>query len=96
MKQLEIEFFWPLTEQIPLDLDFSSCSPHQYYLRAQGIAGREGPFPTGMVYKPEPATWSGVGRVTIKTTELTIQTPKMPWYRKIIFKLLGFKWEPNY
>ena len=23
MKQLEIEFFWPLTEQIPLDLDFT-------------------------------------------------------------------------
>ena len=25
MKQLEIEFFWPLTEQIPLDLDFKPC-----------------------------------------------------------------------
>ena len=25
MKQLEIEFFYPLTEQIPLDLDFTPC-----------------------------------------------------------------------
>lgn len=25
MKQLEIEFFWPLTQQIPLDLDFTDC-----------------------------------------------------------------------
>lgn len=25
MKQLEIEFFWPLTEQTNLDLDFTPC-----------------------------------------------------------------------
>jgi len=25
MQQLEIKFFWPLTEQIPLDLDYTGC-----------------------------------------------------------------------
>lgn len=25
MHQLEIKFFWPLTEQIPLDLDYTPC-----------------------------------------------------------------------
>lgn len=25
MQQLEIKFFWPLTEQVPLDLDYSPC-----------------------------------------------------------------------
>jgi len=25
MQQLEIKFFWPLTEQIPLDLDYADC-----------------------------------------------------------------------
>lgn len=25
MQQLEIQFFWPLTEQIPLDLDYTDC-----------------------------------------------------------------------
>jgi len=25
MQQLEIELFFPLTEQIPLDLDYSEC-----------------------------------------------------------------------
>jgi hypothetical protein len=25
MQQQEIKFFWPLTEQIPLDLDYSVC-----------------------------------------------------------------------
>ena len=29
MRQLEIEFFYPLTEQIPLDLDFTPCE--QFY-----------------------------------------------------------------
>ena len=25
MYQTQIEFFWPLTEQIPLDLDYTGC-----------------------------------------------------------------------
>lgn len=25
MQQLQIQFFWPLTEQIPLDLDYTDC-----------------------------------------------------------------------
>jgi len=28
MKQLEIEFFWPLTQQVPLDLDFTPCEEY--------------------------------------------------------------------
>lgn len=90
MNQLEIEFFWPLTEQIPLDLDFSQCSPHLYYLKAQGQP-REGPFATGTVYITEPANIQPV--VTIKADHLTIQTKHMPWYRKLAYKLMGFKWE---
>ena len=50
-KQGEIEYFFPLTEQIELDLDFTQCSPHQYWIRAKGIAGLHGPHPTGMKYK---------------------------------------------
>lgn len=30
MQQLSIEYFFPLTEQLELDLDFTQCSPHQY------------------------------------------------------------------
>ena len=29
--QLEIQFFWPLTEQIPLDLDYTECNQPKYY-----------------------------------------------------------------
>jgi hypothetical protein len=90
VKQLEIEFFWPLTEQVPLDLDFSQCSPHLYYLKAQGQP-REGPFATGTVYATTAVTVNPV--VTIKADHLTIQTKHMPWYRKLAYKLMGFKWE---
>jgi hypothetical protein len=36
IKQVEIEFFFPLTEQIPLDLDYG---PTHLHFRAKGIAG---------------------------------------------------------
>lgn len=29
MKQLEIEYFFPLTEQIPLDLDYTPCEEYK-------------------------------------------------------------------
>jgi hypothetical protein len=86
MKQLEIQFFWPLTEQTTLDLDYSECASHLYYIKAQGQP-KEGPF-ANTTY---PTTVQPI--VTIKADHLTIQTPHMPWYRKLAFKLLGFKWK---
>lgn len=32
-EQLEIEFFWPLTEQIELDLDYTGCVPISYAMQ---------------------------------------------------------------
>ena len=92
MRQQEIEFFWPLTEQIPLDLDYSQCASHLYYVKAQGQP-TDGPcpFPTGTVWVTTPTTFQPV--VTIKADNLTIQTKHMPWYRKLAYKLMGFKWE---
>lgn len=34
MQQLEIQYFFPLTEQIPLDLDFSKCEEFENQKRA--------------------------------------------------------------
>ena len=91
MKQLEIEFFWPLTEQTVLDLDYSECASHLYYIKAQGQP-KEGPYATGMVYANGPTVFA-TPVVTIKADNLTIQTKHMPWYRKLAYKLMGFKWE---
>ena len=38
MQQLEIQFFFPLTEQIPLDLDFTDCDKPKLWT----IAGASG------------------------------------------------------
>lgn len=84
--QQEINFFWPLTEQIPLDLDYAPCEPPKILVN----------YDTGVTFTTYPTTtgsWGTVGAVTIKTTSLTIETPNMPWYRKAAYKLLGFKWE---
>lgn len=89
MKQLEIEYFFPLTEQIPLDLDFSQCSPHQYYYRAQSIAGLHGPINTGMVFVGDASTtWS----TTINGWDIgKKQEPSK--LRKFLMKyLIGWKW----
>jgi hypothetical protein len=35
MKQLEIDFFFPLTQQIPLDLDFTPCEQYELQKRKE-------------------------------------------------------------
>jgi hypothetical protein len=89
-QQTEIKFFWPLTEQLELNLDYG---PTQLYFRAKGIAGVHSLPIRGSIHEFKPTTWDGVGAIILKATELTIETPNMPWYRKLAFKLLGFKWK---
>ena len=86
MYQQEISFFWPLTEQIPLGLDYTGCEPPK--LTVSYTNGDT----TGFAFYPT-GTWEGTGSVNIKATELTIKIPHMPWYRKLAYKLLGFKWK---
>jgi hypothetical protein len=89
MIQQEIQFFWPLTEQTNLDLDYSVCSPPQYHINYMDAVSTWKDS-TGF-YISHPTTISPV--VTIDAEHLTIKTPSMPWYRKLAYKLMGFKWE---
>lgn len=81
MYQQEINFFWPLTEQLPLELDYTPCEPPKLEVK----------YDTGITFATYPTTVSPM--VTIKADHLTIQTKHMPWYRKLAYKLMGFKWE---
>jgi hypothetical protein len=99
MRQLEIEYFFPLTEQIELDLDFSQCSPHQYWYRAQGIAGLHGPIPTGMKYVEGQVLTAGTGLTFAEPTWKTVIAGwevgdnKPNSIHKFFMKLfLGWKW----
>lgn len=85
MQQLEIQFFWPLTEQIPLDLDYTGCDKPKIYTTL--------PINSTGAY-----TFTATNGGTITNTfnidldkASLIVTGEMPWYRKAAFKLLGFK-----
>ena len=94
MKQLELEIFFPLTEQIPLDLDYG---PTHLYFRAKGIAGTHGMPILGSKYEfttvPTTTTFAAQ-HLTIDVQSTTIKTKtKPPLYRRLAYQLIGLKWE---
>ena len=87
MVQQELTFFWPLTEQIPLDLDHSNCikpktfntvNTNGMYLMSTG--GTTGSFITG--------------NLTIDIDEMTYKTSKKPnILQSMLYKAMGIKLE---
>jgi hypothetical protein len=96
--QLEIQYFFPLTEQIPLDLDYQPCIQYQENKIPKKIYGI---FGTGLTII-DGTTW-GTPQLSITPTNsvgtlsvggLNIGFEEKPnIFRKILFKLLGFKWK---
>ena len=87
--QLEFKFFWPLTEQIDLDLDYTGCESPRYYYSDSSLPSLYGTA-TGITFTTQP-TWSST--LSINAETVTFNQMKMPWYRKVLFKLMGFKWD---
>ena len=86
MYQTEIQFFWPLTEQIPLDLDYTGCSTRNPYV----LPDVTYQFDTGTTFAP---TWTTTSTLCINAEDIVFPEMKMTWYRKALFKLMGFKWK---
>lgn len=96
-RQTEIQFFWPLTEQIPLELDYTGCDTKEP--KGLIISGA-----TGITLAASP-TWSttiaptlsveptdSVGTLSIGGVRVGME--KEPsWLQKILYKALGFKWK---
>jgi hypothetical protein len=99
MKQLEIEFFFPLTEQIPLELNFKPCVDYDEEQRKKQVY-------TGYTLN----TWNGVGTtawatvsnnignpsftINVDQTPITIVSKKKPnFIKQFIYKSLGMKWK---
>jgi hypothetical protein len=93
MQQTEIKFFWPLTEQIPLGLDYTGCAKPPIVLAEQQVL-----FTTG-------ATWATainpqltitpnnpVGTLSIGGVNIGLEK-KPTWLQKQLHKLLGFNWK---
>lgn len=88
MEQLQFKFFWPLTEQIPLDLDYTDCEKPKLSV----------PIKFGNTVGLLNNTW-GSTTLTVANLSLDVETTVIktkdepPFYRKALYKLLGLKWE---
>ena len=86
MKQQEINFFWPLTEQIPLDLDYPPNQPPKVLVTNA----------TNYTFYP-----TTIGNITIKGADIcldvettTVKLKSSPHLlRRILYNILGIKWE---
>ena len=98
LKQVEIEFFFPLTEQIPLGLDYTGCAKEF----ASNYTISNNTITTNLLWGAISATnisptlsvqpQNSVGQLNIGGLQLGME--KQPtWYQRIIFKLLGFDWK---
>ena len=96
MHQLEINLFWPLTEQIPLDLDHSNCLKPKFSTNTGGTFFHS---PDGSYALTNGATTSTFplhvdGKVTMNADEMTFRTSKKPnILRKMLFNIMGIKLE---
>ena len=87
-EQLEFKFFWPLTEQIPLELDYTDCAKPQlsYPLPPYGSI-TFGPYATGHTTITAAHLSLDIDTTTLKVRE------KPGLCRRTILKCLGLKWE---
>jgi hypothetical protein len=86
MQQLEIQYFFPLTEQIKLDLDFTECDKPKLYTTLPLIGG------TGMTLMSTGSsnlTWSQ----RIGDWEIPSEKKQPSKLQKFMMKyFLGWKW----
>lgn len=93
MNQLEISFFWPLTEQVPLDLDYSNCEKPKFSSGAGIIVGTNGPY---VLTTGATSTYAlhVDGKVSMDADKMTFRTSKKPnIIRKMLFSAMGIKLE---
>ena len=92
LKQVEIEFFWPLTEQIPLNLDTSESDTRKpiVYPTTTFLWGTPTISNIAPTLSVQPQ--NSVGQLNIGGISVGLEKePK--WYQKVLFKVLGFNWK---
>lgn len=85
MHQIEIQYFWPLTEQIPLDLDYTDCDKPKLYTTVATVGG------TGLTLLANNGsiTWSQ----RIGNWEIPSETKQPSKFQKFMMKyFFGWKW----
>lgn len=104
MQQLSIEYFYPLTEQISLDLDYTPCTKYEEDKRKNSmfIGNRIDQWGVTSNYilasNGATATWKTISdpRLIIypESTPVTIRTKEKPSIlARWVYKILGVMWE---
>jgi hypothetical protein len=96
MYQMSIEFFYPLTEQIPLELNYEGCEkPKMTYPTSLGtLSVMDGTAWTTVAIQPElkVTPTNSVGYLSIGAVSVGLEK-KPTWLQKHLHKLLGFNWK---
>jgi hypothetical protein len=89
MQQLEIEFFWPLTEQIPLDLDYTDCNKSQMWTTTTSDGALSFLANGVLMSTGSNLTWS----TRLGNWEFPNETKQPSKFQKFMMKyFLGWKW----
>lgn len=91
MRQQEIQFFWPLTEQIPLDLNYEDCNRPQLSYPLDKVVA------PGSYIISNDGTWNTTitaANLSLDVDTTTIKMKEKPnLCRRTLLKCLGLKWE---
>mgnify|MGYP003348405163 FL=1 len=95
MTQLPLIFFWPLTEQIPLDLDYTDCEKPKLYANtvvSSGLSGLE------LTTVTTGTTWVAMEinpqKLTVDVEQVCFKQKVKPnLFRRMIYKIIGINWE---
>lgn len=102
MQQLCIEYFFPLTEQMDLELDYKRCNEFEEEKRKAWIANSViGGTGTYLMSGSNGVAWATVASniepsftIDIDQMPITIRSTEKPnFFRRYIYKILGMKWK---
>ena len=92
-EQLNFQFFWPLTEQIPLELDYTDCAKPQLNYPLGG-GGGNGPIQVTHLSFATGHTTITAAHLSLDIDTTTLKVREKPGLcRRTILKCLGLKWE---
>ena len=107
MQQLKIEYFFPLTEQIPLELDYKPCDDYAKELQEErwrksiALTAANGSILISNGYTGATA-WTTISNnlgnpsftINVDAMPITIISKKKPnFIMKFIYKSMGMKWK---
>jgi hypothetical protein len=95
MQQLEIQYFFPLTEQIPLDLDYTPSNKYDEKKLQERIAG------SVLIAGGTGTAWATISnniepsfQIDIDDIPITVLSKNKPnIFRRYLYKIMGVKWK---